>query len=109
MEMLEERNHVMNGWRRRRMARIRDVMGPNPRDVPQHVRSERITVDGEHLRSAYLYIKILDWSKLKAFVDNFNLTEMVAIVFYGLENIVENREMIVDSIFSFSNYVFKVC
>lgn len=49
MEMLEERNYVMNGWRRRRMARIRDVPGPPPRDLPKQVRSERVHIDGEIL------------------------------------------------------------
>ena len=50
MEMLEERNYVMNGWRRRQMARIRDVPGPPPRDLPKQVRSERVHIDGEILR-----------------------------------------------------------
>jgi len=50
MEILEDRNHAVNGWHRRRMARIRDVMGPAPRDLPRQVRHERITVDDDHLR-----------------------------------------------------------
>ncbi|XP_045174288.1 SPRY domain-containing protein 3-like [Mercenaria mercenaria] len=52
MELREERNIAVNGWHRRRMARIRDVVGPAPRDLPRQVRYERITVDDDHLSFA---------------------------------------------------------
>lgn len=54
MEIFEDRNYAVNGWHRRRMARIRDVMGPAPRDLPRQVRHERITVDDDHLRYVFL-------------------------------------------------------
>lgn len=44
-----ERNIGVNGWHRRRMARIRDVVGPAPRELPRQVRYERIAVDDDHL------------------------------------------------------------
>ncbi|XP_052226309.1 SPRY domain-containing protein 3-like isoform X2 [Dreissena polymorpha] len=49
MDIFEERNQAVNGWHRRRMARIRDVIGPAPRDLPRQVRHERINVDEDHL------------------------------------------------------------
>jgi hypothetical protein len=59
MELREERNIAVNGWHRRRMARIRDVVGPAPRDLPRQVRYERITVDDDHLRYCTLNYKSL--------------------------------------------------
>ncbi|WAR02960.1 SPRY3-like protein [Mya arenaria] len=46
MEILEERNHAMNGWHRRRMPRFRDA----PHGfLPRQVRHERILVEDDHL------------------------------------------------------------
>ena len=52
--------------------------------------------------------KILDETKLKAFADDkINVAQMMVFVFDRVENIVENGEMLVTSILSFSHNVLK--
>ena len=55
-----------------------------------------------------MYDKILAMSKLESFADkNFNVAQMVQFPFDGVKNIVGNKKMVVNSIFSFSHSVFK--
>ena len=50
----------------------------------------------------------MDWSRLKAFADNkSNVTKKLKFVLERVENIVGKEKMLVISIFSFSNNVFK--
>ena len=53
--------------------------------------------------------KILDWSNLKAFADEIfiKVATIMTSVFDSLEKIVEKEKMLVTSIFSFSQNVFK--
>ena len=54
--------------------------------------------------------KILDWSKLKAFADNKIIgAEKLNFVLGKVETLCEKKKMVVTSIFSFSNNVFKSC
>ena len=50
----------------------------------------------------------MDWSKLKAFADDkSNLNEKLKFVLGRVETMLEKEKMLVTSIFSFSNNVFK--
>ena len=52
--------------------------------------------------------KILDQTKLKAFVDDkLNLTKMIISVFDRVENIVKKEKLLVQAISPFSHNVFK--
>jgi len=73
MEILEERNHAMNGWHRRRMARIRDAAVPPPRDLPRKVRYERILVEDDHLRYRICYLLFLEVFLFEEFFNNFQV------------------------------------
>ena len=50
----------------------------------------------------------MDWSKLKASADDkLNVNEKMEFVLEGLKTLLEKEKMLVTSIFSFSNNVFK--
>ena len=74
----------------------------------------KVFLEGSKYLNLYQKDKILEWSKLKAFLDDkINVTEKMKFVLVGVENISRKEKMLVTSIFSFptmfsEGFLYKV-